>query len=90
MGLVIVVVSPAVLQLSLLATVLVIVGGTVNPATFIPMVFSKDVASTTTFQAVSFISFTAPSVGLILAVVQRAATWQSEMAGPRIRRGPPR
>jgi hydroxylaminobenzene mutase len=51
---------------------LVLLGGVVNPATFIPMAFSRTVAATRTFQIVSFISFTALTSGLILAVIQFA------------------
>lgn len=73
MGLVMAVVGIAVPQMWTLSGILVLFGGVVNPATFIPMAFSKTVATTKTFQVVSFVSFTALSLGLILAVVQRAA-----------------
>lgn len=72
MGTVMAVAALAVPQMWTVTALLVLFGGVVNPATFIPMAFSKTVATTRTFQTVSFISFTALSAGLILATIQFA------------------
>lgn len=65
MGVVMIAVGLAVPNMPLWAGVLTLFGGVVNPATFLPMAFSRTVASTRTFQTVSFISFCSLSVGLI-------------------------
>ncbi len=70
MGTVMAVIGLAVPGLSWWATVLVLFGGIVNPLSFVPMAFSKTVATTRWFQTVSFVSFTALSVGAVLAVVE--------------------
>ena len=49
-------------------------GGIVNPLTFLPMVFSRTIASTRAFQIVSFVSFCSLCIGLIGAVVTFLAT----------------
>lgn len=72
MGTVMAVAALAVPQMWTVTALLVLFGGVVNPATFIPMAFSKTVATTRTFQIISFISFTALSAGLILATIQFA------------------
>ena len=69
MGVVMVTVGLAVPTMPLWVGVLTMFGGVVNPATFIPMAFSRTVASTRTFQTVSFVSFTSLSVGLAAQLV---------------------
>ncbi|WP_336631628.1 MULTISPECIES: hypothetical protein [unclassified Microbacterium] len=73
MGTVMAVTALGVPQMTTLTAALVLIGGVVNPATFIPMAFSRTVATTKTFQIVSFASFTALSLGLVLAVVDMIA-----------------
>lgn len=50
------------------------IGGVVNPLTFLPMVFSKTVATTTWFKTVSFVSFCCLCLGLVGAAVTYIAT----------------
>lgn len=69
MGIVMVAVGLAVPDLPPWAGIPVLFGGIVNPATFVPMAFSRTVAGTRAFQVISFISFTALSGGLIAAVM---------------------
>jgi|LauGreDrversion2_3_1035106.scaffolds.fasta_scaffold38045_1 hypothetical protein len=69
MGLLMVAVGLAVPFLPVWIGTLILFGAVVNPATFIPMAFSRTVASTWVFKAVSFVSFTSLSVGLVGAVV---------------------
>ncbi|MEI4743333.1 hypothetical protein [Rhodococcus erythropolis] len=70
MGVVMAVVGLAVPELSTWTVSLVMFGGIVNPATFIPMAFSKTVVTTKWFQTISYISFTSLSLGLILVVIE--------------------
>lgn len=65
MGVVMIAVGLAVPDMPVWAGVLTLVGGVVNPATFVPMAFSSKVASTRIFQLVSFISFCSLSAGLV-------------------------
>lgn len=69
MGVVMVAVGVALPGLPAWAGIPVLVGGIVNPATFVPMAFSRRVASTRAFQAISFASFLALSFGLCAAAV---------------------
>lgn len=73
MGTVMAVTALGVPHMTVFTATLVLIGGIVNPATFIPMAFSRSVATTKTFQIVSFASFTSLSVGLVLAVIEFVA-----------------
>ncbi len=68
-GVVLVAVGLAVPAIPVWAGVLVLFGGIVNPATFVPMAFSRTVSSTRAFKAISMVSFIALSSGLIAASV---------------------
>lgn len=68
MGILMVVVALAVPALPAWAATLVLIGGIVNPATFIPMAFGDAVLSNRTFQTVSYCSFVSLTVGLFSAV----------------------
>ncbi|RKS93473.1 hydroxylaminobenzene mutase [Microbacterium sp. AG790] len=70
MGTVMTATALAVPQMNVFTAILVLIGGVVNPATFVPMAFSRTVATTAAFQIVSFASFTSLSLGLVLAVVE--------------------
>ncbi len=70
MGTVMTVTALAVPGMGWVTAALILFGGVVNPATFIPMAFSRRVADTIAFQAVSYVSFTALSAGLVLAVIE--------------------
>lgn len=78
MGIMMAVVGLAVPDLPVWAGVPVLFGGIVNPATFVPMAFSKTVATTRVFQVISFISFVALSLGLIAV----AAVYIAGAIGP--------
>ncbi|WP_440312142.1 hypothetical protein [Leucobacter chromiireducens] len=54
--------------------VLTALGGIVNPLTFLPMAFSKTVATTQWFKLVSFVSFCSLCVGLVGACAWHIAT----------------
>ncbi len=64
MGVVSIATGLAVPDLPTVIGVLVLLGVVVNPASFIPMAFSRTVAGTRWFQTVSMISFIALCVGL--------------------------
>ncbi|QNE35343.1 hypothetical protein [Leifsonia shinshuensis] len=70
MGVVLIAVGLAVPGLNPLAAVLIAFGGIVNPASFVPMAFSKAVADTVWFRVISYVSFTALSAGLLIGAVQ--------------------
>lgn len=69
MGVVLIAVSLSVPQLPAWAVALVLFGGVVNPATFVPMMFSEAVAGTRVFQTVSMVSFLSLSTGLLTAAL---------------------
>lgn len=74
MGLVMGLVSVLVPNMSWWVATLILVGGIVNPATFIPMAFSRRVAGMPWFKAVSFVSFLSLTSGLVLSAVQFATS----------------
>lgn len=69
MGVVMAVTGLAVPELGPVTTLMVLAGGIVNPATFIPMAFSKTVANTKWFQVISYVSFSSLSLGLVFSAM---------------------
>lgn len=74
MGCVVGFVGLAVPTLPAWLVVLAALGGVINPLTFLPMAFSKKVATTQWFKLVSFISFCSLCVGLVGACAWQIAT----------------
>lgn len=68
MGVLMVVVAVAIPEMPSVSAGAIVFGGVVNPLSFVPMAFSRTVATTRWFQAVSMISFLALSIGLTAAV----------------------
>ncbi|MFD1343058.1 hypothetical protein [Litorisediminicola beolgyonensis] len=67
MGLVMVAVALAAPDLPAPAVYATLFGGVVNPATFIPMAFSRTASEHPAFRAISMISFISLNVGLVWA-----------------------
>ena len=74
MGCVVGFVGLAVPTLPVWLVVLAALGGIINPLTFLPMAFSKTVATTRWFKLVSFVSFCSLCVGLVGACAWQIAT----------------
>ncbi len=68
MGVLMVVVAGALPEMPFVAAAGILFGGIVNPLSFVPMAFSRTVATTLWFQVVSMVSFLALSIGLTVAV----------------------
>lgn len=67
MGLVMIAVALAAPDLPAPAVLATLFGGVVNPATFIPMAFSRTASEHWVFRAISMISFISLNVGLVWA-----------------------